>query len=145
MSTEGRERVRAAKLGSRNPNYGRTGELSLLWRGGRTYSDGYVMVRIEPHVPFHHMADKAHRIKEHRLFVAQQQGRCLLPWEIVHHRNGVRDDNRLENLELITDRKYHTIDNLTQAYIARLQNKVAKLEGLIVELRSNRNAQQTLE
>jgi hypothetical protein len=39
-------------------------------------------------------------VMEHRLRVAEQIGRSLLPSESVHHINGDRQDNRIDNLQL---------------------------------------------
>lgn len=50
--------------------------------------------------PGHPMAGKNGYIMEHRLVMSDALGRPLLATENVHHINGVRDDNRIENLEL---------------------------------------------
>lgn len=69
------------------------------WQGGRTrHKRGYMMVLS----PGHPRADKGRYVFEHVLVMEQMLGRYLLPGENVHHRNGVKDDNRPENLELWT-------------------------------------------
>ena len=65
------------------------------WRGGRLIQDGYVRVRMPPG------SSQRYRL-EHRLVMEQVLGRPLKESETVHHRNGIRDDNRPENLELRT-------------------------------------------
>ncbi len=43
---------------------------------------------------------KSGMVAEHRMVVSNNIGRALFEHETVHHKNGQRDDNRLENLEL---------------------------------------------
>ena len=53
-------------------------------------------------VPDHPRARARPYVFEHILVAEELLGRYLEPGESIHHRNGVRDDNRPENLELWT-------------------------------------------
>lgn len=61
---------------------------------------GYINILVRPDDPLWPMRTAQGYIPEHRLVMAQHLKRLLLPSETVHHINGKRDDNRLENLEL---------------------------------------------
>lgn len=93
-------------VSGRNPQAGRFGERHPGWKGGRIeHGNGYIMVRVDPTGPFADMLpSSAPYVMEHRLVMAQHLGRSLTRGETVHHKNGKRDDNRLENLQLrVTD------------------------------------------
>lgn len=65
---------------------------------------GYVRVRVSAHDQMSCMADQKNGVAEHRLMIARMLGRPLFDYETVHHINGDRQDNRIENLQLRTGR-----------------------------------------
>lgn len=78
----------------------RSGENHGGWKGGRVINAGYVFVRPTAEDLQFALPNCSGYVAEHRLIMARSLGRMLLPSETVHHKNGVRDDNRLENLQL---------------------------------------------
>jgi hypothetical protein len=78
-------------------------------------------------------------IDEHRLVMAKHLGRCLHPWEIVHHKNGIKDDNRIENLELSESAGNHIAQH-SQGYrdgyaMGVRDGKDARIKELEAEIR----------
>lgn len=78
------------KLNLRNS---RLGDKSHLWSGGKEVTaSGYVRLNL----------GGGKRQLEHRFIMEQHIGRKLLKTEHVHHKNHVRDDNNIDNLELMS-------------------------------------------
>jgi hypothetical protein len=74
----------------------RRGASNHKWKGGRLRQRGYVRVLD----PSHPRADANGYVLEHIKVMTERLGRQLYENETVHHKNGVRSDNRLDNLEL---------------------------------------------
>lgn len=107
---------------------------NLNYKGGRRKTQGYVDVLLRPDDFFYPMTRKAGSTKqgayvfEHRLIMAKHLGRCLHNWEIVHHKNHIRDDNRIENLQLVSEDR-HTQITLLENRIGQLEKRVILLEA----------------
>lgn len=77
---------------------GRCGDKHPRWNGGKEITQsGYISV-LKKDRP---SAGRRGYIREHRLVMEEHIGRYLLPSEVVHHINGIKTDNRIENLELM--------------------------------------------
>lgn len=74
-------------------------------------TDGYVVV----HVPKHPHATKEGYVMFHTVIMERAIGRYLNENEVVHHINHIRDDNRLENLQLM-DKHEHMSMHMKERY-----------------------------
>lgn len=117
----------ARKSGNQNPH----------WKGGRRRtSTGYILILVSKDHPFYVMARKSGQssryIPEHRLVMAEHLGRQLLPSEKVHHKNGIKDDNRLENLELVPRANHAIFNQLCSGCELRKEIRLLRLQMKIL-------------
>lgn len=103
-----------AYSGERNPFYGKkhsiksmskkSGEKHPNWKGGKwKCGEGYVYVLSKNHP----RKNARKYVYEHILVMEKSLGRYLNKKEVVHHVNGVKDDNRIENLMLFKNNWEH--------------------------------------
>lgn len=115
------------------------------WKGGRFKLQGYWFSKCSIlSEEEQKMAEKMQKkyadgnfiVAEHRLVVAVSLGRPLISSEHVHHKNGIKTDNRIENLELVTSSehmklsvKYYELWQEALAYISELKSELEKFKG----------------
>ena len=89
------------------------------YRGGYALLNGYRLIKM----PNHHRANSRGYVMEHILVLEVKLGRQLTSEEIGHHLNGIKYDNRPENLVAMPKRKHSP--KLVQL---ALQDRIVKLE-----------------
>ncbi len=123
----------AMKDGIKKGGLDRSGANASNWKGGRhkRKQTGYIVV----YSPDHPHCGKNKYVFEHRLVMEKHLGRFLDPREVVHHKNGVRDDNRIENLELLSCHAEHTAQHFADSHrVENLERANCKLQARIAEL-----------
>lgn len=98
------------------------GTRSVNWKGGRS-SDGQGYIRIWK--PDHPSSNHGY-ILEQRLVVERQLGRYLKKNEVVHHINGVRNDNRIENLVVMTRHEHPANHQIGRPIKEETKEKIRK-------------------
>jgi len=87
------------------------GKKHWKWGGGRITAFGYILI----HFPDHPFKSRKGYVQEHRLIMEKNIGRYLTREEVIHHINNKKDDNRIDNLKIMT-RSEHTKLHLRERY-----------------------------
>lgn len=110
--------------------YSFRGKNNPRWKGGRILDKtGYVLLHMPDHPDCNHIG----YVREHRLVMERHLKRRLLDSEVVHHKNREKQDNRIENLELLSCNAKHLVlelsgkvPNWTQAGLDRMREGIAR-------------------
>lgn len=92
-------RTKYCSMACRNKDFSfwQRGEKNYRWNGGTCKIGKYLYIKS----PNHPYKNSGRYVAEHRLVMEKEIGRYLTSNEEVHHKNGIKDDNRIENLELV--------------------------------------------
>ena len=113
------------------------GKLNSHWAGGRNDNGkGYIRIWLEPDDFFYQMTDLHGYVLEHRLVMAKSLGRCLHPWEVVHHKNHIKTDNRIANLQLHSDTRHNQL-TILETRIKHLEARITLLEAENIVLKAH--------
>lgn len=103
-----------ARIAAKRDQYGENND---YWKGGRVFdSRGYVLVKTPNHPRAKRQGDY---VFEHILKVEKAIGRHLYEGEIIHHINGIKDDNRLDNLYITNPSEHSTMHNNGWSHLVR--------------------------
>ncbi|KKM40387.1 hypothetical protein LCGC14_1563860 [marine sediment metagenome] len=94
-------------------------------------SSGYKYVQLPKDSEYLSMTTGLRYVREHRLVMAKKLGRPLERWEIVHHVNGEKADNRLGNLELYPNQGEHHTLTLLKMENDRLKQELEECRAAI--------------
>jgi len=108
------------------------GEKHPNWKGGRRKVRGYVLILI----PDHQRANKGY-VFEHIVVWEKAHGKPVPKNHHIHHLNGVRDDNRPENLVVVSKFKHPPF-----TFRRLLQNRIRELEQKILDLKNQKNSEE---
>jgi len=96
----------------------RKGEQNRNWKGGIKHSYGYILVS----APNHPRASSQGYVREHIPIWEQANGKQLPEGWLVHHYNGIKNDNRPSNLLAMPNKKH-------EFFISSLQKRIFELEA----------------
>jgi len=99
----------------------RHGDKNPAWRGGRVRDrGGYIKIRMQNH----HRVNQSGYVMEHIYIWEQANGKPVPEGWVIHHLNGIKDDNRISNLVALPCKKHYLV---LQAKAKRIQ----ELEALL--------------
>jgi len=95
-TAEAKRKISESRLGEKHPN----------WKGGKYLKEGYVWILTSKPNGLNGRGGYKKYWLEHRVVMEKHLGRLLKKYEQVHHKNGIKHDNRISNLELVTNKTH---------------------------------------